>query len=61
MLNKATIINLFKVNLSECLIFFGPSKHPREVHELLCSLFISTGGDPCGTCERVQIPVSIKK
>jgi len=41
--------------------FFGLSKHPWEVDELLCSLFVSTGGVSCGTCVRVQIPVSIKK
>jgi hypothetical protein len=31
-----------KVALPEHLILVGPLKHPREVHELLHSLFVAT-------------------
>jgi hypothetical protein len=42
LIRKQHIYIYIKVALPECLILVGPSKHPREVHELLHSLFVAT-------------------
>lgn len=41
-ITKQNIDKKIKETFPECLILVGPSKHPREVHELLHSLFVAT-------------------